>query len=116
MIFQNLTRVFVICAKKNIGCQRILKLVQSVALKTWILQSNKLCGSIEMKRWILEENSCSCPQCGDCAEIFADESNLYFDGDDARCSGCGITGNISVVDSVYINWNTEVTHTNKGEG
>ena len=54
-----------------------------------------------------------CPRCGNEAEVFTDckEEGSAYDGDDARCCECGLTGGVNVGNeddngdcSAYVDW------------
>lgn len=52
----------------------------------------------------------SCLNCGGDAEVLTDsgEDNVAYDGDDARCSQCGLPGQvIAYEENGYISWHDE---------
>jgi hypothetical protein len=54
-----------------------------------------------------------CLHCGDVAEVLTDsrQDNLAYDGDQARCTGCGCPGMVVVEedDTAEIRWHDEPT-------
>lgn len=70
-----------------------------IDLKDKDVEQSPETGQHETKTWKYFGDCC--PRCGDGAEVYTDseEAGYFFEDDDARCVGCGLTGGVIISES-----------------